>query len=765
MRISALGKDKILPFCRRIVCRAATWEILAAIAFVLWFCLKGRLWAGGPRKWDELLYMDLSLTPVPDGIVLNRFFHIYFQKLFMGLAGDAIKGAQLFWCFEIASIIVLIYFIAARIAPVSRRMVGLIAVLFFCGHRFMFTLPGVTYADLTVTLMIMAAIYLYLIAADQAGWRRIAGFAALGATCFFAFKSKDIGVISLLTIAGLGWREKKWSARRWVKDLGCQFGGLLLGCIALAVLDGIFLRDCLFSFRPSSFRSLVAFNAIVGTSGRFNWVDYFARISLPLVVLYAMSARVFTHSCFSVPAKTVWFFPMAVLLMLTFGALSHTLVLDDRYLYPVVPPLCVCAALALAKPFRAGASKLLKHPGVHAAFGAIAAVAAYFVAEYLAKGAYLPTDWGWSPANYHQALLEPASLCALMGLLAWASRWNPGSLFAALGLLWILGSPTLNANWADLTDGKAQRASQARFTVFSQIKGQLPLDDHAKYYLSLQTLPPKRYPTEYELEDRSRWLFNVFYNSHVKTDQWKSSDKPADFMAHKYDCAILTRKDWSQLEPFLDESARKKYVSKALPGDLDMTNIVLLASHDLARKAGWAIQQPTDLLQSIRATTNVFQLAAINNEYATFVGKTPETNEAMTSQAALLLAAVRPLALNDKMLYLGYECRRVSPSIASLSLAFYLKKPMLKDANLTVIGVVKPEHASYLIPEWRPHQRAVLFNGLVGASNWKPGEITPVVFTFVAAPIPYDILFSFQDAVDFPETRFYFCGTWSEAVH
>ena len=81
--------------------------ILAPIAAAL-----AAIWVfqyvGTSIEWDDLFYMNVSHYTTPQAWVLNRFWHIYLQKFFMWLAGDALAGAKAYWCFLFFSTCVLV---------------------------------------------------------------------------------------------------------------------------------------------------------------------------------------------------------------------------------------------------------------------------------------------------------------------------------------------------------------------------------------------------------------------------------------------------------------------------------------------------------------------------------------------------------------------------------------------------------------------------------------------------------------------------------
>lgn len=73
------------------------WFLAPVIAFLV------GIWTfpcvGTSVNWDDLLYMSLSQHTIPYAEILNRYGHIYLQKLFYRIVGDAVLGTRVYWCF------------------------------------------------------------------------------------------------------------------------------------------------------------------------------------------------------------------------------------------------------------------------------------------------------------------------------------------------------------------------------------------------------------------------------------------------------------------------------------------------------------------------------------------------------------------------------------------------------------------------------------------------------------------------------------------
>ena len=243
-------------------------------------------YAGGPQSWDEMRYMYLSMHPEPDPGILNRYFHIYFQKAFFYLAGnDPFLGVKLFWSFLIALTTMLIVINTKYFTPWGNWLLGFFPLLFFYAQPRILPFAGVTYADYTAMTMLTLSLTWYIGSFRSSRYQYLF-LALLGMTMFFAYKSTDNGIFSTVYLLGLGFSqgENRFIIERWLKRAGVVLLGLLIGQIVLMFLDQIFLGDAFFSLRASSWASLIQVN--FGAGGK-RFIDLLSK-NLWILILFTM---------------------------------------------------------------------------------------------------------------------------------------------------------------------------------------------------------------------------------------------------------------------------------------------------------------------------------------------------------------------------------------------------------------------------------------------------------------------------------------------
>jgi hypothetical protein len=166
------------------------------------------IWAypyiGTAIEWDDVFYMNLSQYTTPQAWVLNRYGHIYLQKAFFWIMGNAFTGARVYWCFLFFSTCILIYFCAKLLAGRKGYLIGATAVLLFCTLPTFAKFAGCSYSDFTVMFLVTLGSFLYL--AFLPGRRRCRHYvlALLGLIFFWAVKSKETGLCMVVLFLALG---------------------------------------------------------------------------------------------------------------------------------------------------------------------------------------------------------------------------------------------------------------------------------------------------------------------------------------------------------------------------------------------------------------------------------------------------------------------------------------------------------------------------------------------------------------------------------
>jgi 4-amino-4-deoxy-L-arabinose transferase-like glycosyltransferase len=482
---------------------------LGAVFALLWALVTWR--AGGPISSDEVFYLDLSMEPRPESFVLNRYFHIYFQKLFLALFSPPLVAVRVFWAFLFAASALAVYAAARRLCPSAPVASGALAAALFLGQPTLFQYAGVTYSDFTAMFMVAAGVWIYLrfVAAPGA---RPWGHVLFGAVVLLAFKSKETG--AALGVLGLGLlapgdEDTLPVARR----LGLLAAGIGAGLLVIAVLDAWWLHDPLFGLRFTSLRTHFAFNFLKGDPWerpRENWIGQ--AWSSELIAAFALYLATLWRWAETRPRaeRAVWMVPPAVLLLVTLPMLRAKLPVSPYYLAPAYPALCIAAGPFAGVLEAAGQGRRWKPYGALAALGAMAAALGLLL---LATSGPVPWEW---PASL-RIVVGPVILCVLLA----AAAWREAPLFPAVAagcLLPLVALPAAEVA-TGLARGTVARAVERRLFPYSAFAAELHVTPATRVFVSQGLYAQNAMLAKNEVLCRT--LFNLYFGAHARADQFE----------------------------------------------------------------------------------------------------------------------------------------------------------------------------------------------------------------------------------------------------
>ena len=513
-------------------------ECGAVVSFfvALWVYLT--LHAGGPLTWDEFWYIEASLNSAAYPEVLNRYFHIYLQKLFFALAGHPVPGVRVFWSFEVALVAALIY-AGVRLSSDGAGYWGAYAaVLFYFCQTLIFNFAGVTYADFTAMLMMALGVVLFLLNQRQKSRRSF--LILLGLTFFCAVKSKETGVCLLPLLWGSLWEDDArngWD--RAARNAGSLAVGVAVGVCGFMVLDRVFLGDALWSWRPSNLRRLMAMN--IGPWDRLgeNWYDLLltGMDLAPPMLLYLLSFASAGDGRDRSSIKYLWLVPLGAVVFLTYTMTRARWGVVPRYFIPVIPVVCVLAGHTINARgnSRDGAVKSLL---LLAFAGAVVVPATLWAEKSLAPV-------GWQRYTLYKAILYPFGVSLVLYLLLWVRRWNLGKRFlVSCGLILIISYP-LTMNESTIRTREAAKQSARRYYPYAAFARAIVFSPDMKMFISANLI------TKYHMLDAGdsicRGLFNWFFKQAANDAQFVIADPQNFFSDDSYTYIFLTTEDWGRL--------------------------------------------------------------------------------------------------------------------------------------------------------------------------------------------------------------------------
>ena len=513
-------------------------------AMLVWWILA--LKGSGPIYSDELLYVDIGLNNYQVASYGNRYFHVYLQKLFMGLAPTPLVGTKIFWGFLVSSTALLVYWNARSFFRHSQPLHGLIAVAFYFSYRFISRYCGVTSADITATWMVTLFLTIYLIHL-RTGRKYQWPLVLLGALSFLSFKTKETTFFANVFLLGLLFEQDgKFQFKKLSTFIKPFLAGFFSAVGFMIVLDAIFLRNPLFSISPSTFASVFENYAYTG-GFRKEPTSYFttfllADIMLPFL-LYLVSGVV-SHGREEQPSlKIVWLFPLLLAFFMTLNMLKIPWGFIERFYFPALPVIAILAPqwLHFEMP------RTLREKILMALFAL--AVIALVVFLHLAFQGYTASI-KWDYGKFVDSIYQPLLLCLLLGFILVVRRMNWWNILLPLAcILAFLISPLLNNQKYIFRTPLTQGFFDQAYAPFITYQDKIQYSDGMKVFIS------NGIATEYQTlsSDRNELsaMFNIFFNGRTSQQDIVIGFEPekmaSTLVARQFDYVLLTRADWQRI--------------------------------------------------------------------------------------------------------------------------------------------------------------------------------------------------------------------------
>ena len=541
---------------RRVSADVATRQLLVecgiviTLFFGLWVYLTKQ--AGGPITLDEFWYIEAALNSRAYPEVLNRYFHVYLQKLFFALTGHPVLGVKLFWSFEIALVSVMIYGSVKLLSGRSGYLGAYTALLFFFSQALIFDFAGVTYADFTAMLMVTLGAVLFLLIETRKIPRSFL-LIMLGVTSLCAVKSKETGVCLIPVLWGslwLGNEKKSWN--RAARDAGLIAIGIAMGLGGLMLLDHIFLGDALWGWRTANIHRLASFNIRPDIKrGSRNWYDVlFTRFDVAPPVLLSLfpfgSAN--TERDKSV-VRYLWLVPLGLVIFLT-GTMIRVHGVEPRYFVPALPLVSILAGhtINIHSNCRVGAIRSSLLLGFA---GAVAALTFLLIEKGVA-------DFGWQRDSFFKAIFYPLGLSLLLYLLIWGREWNTGKRFLlSFCLTSLLLFPLAHTERIIRLRVTAEQSAQ-RYYPYAAFAERIVFSPNMKIFVSKSLI--SQYGMLHQENSICRGLFDWFFKQAAKDEQFVVADPQVALAGGNFTYIFLTAEDWNTMA----EAVRSGPIGKVL---------------------------------------------------------------------------------------------------------------------------------------------------------------------------------------------------------
>jgi len=525
--------------------------ILVSLAIGIAFAVFAQ---GGPNSSDITLYMNVGMNGIKMPFILNRYFHVFLQTIFVKIAPSPVQGYHAFWGFIVGLNMCLIYFTARKVLKRSNPLHGILAALIFFSFSAVAETAGVIVVDFTAMTMITVFFFVYLLSLQQ-GHKNPWMVGALGFVLYLAFKTKETTLPAAILLIGLGWvDQEKFDFARLLKNALWVLLGGLGGVVFFGTLSWIILGDPFFGLRISEWREFLNTYAVyssrvletmnaLGDGNLDDWYKgYWFEFSMLPFLFYVISG-VRLNRKIGAARRLMWLVPLTYTLFLIIS-INNRLGYEIRFGLPVLPVLAILAPqfIDLRWPeTKRKRIRLLLYLGV----GLIVAVGLRVLLRFVVPARGL--DLGSVVTLMYYPILMTVLLASLF-LFKEQVLWQ---VVNALILLSLLVSPVAS----NLRSMFVFRENQAQYKEvilpFVEFEEEIDFNESTRFYMTYDVLD------QHELKigknvDELVALFNVYFDANATRANFTYTEAPADIsgdlLQGAYDYALVTMDDWIAMQ-------------------------------------------------------------------------------------------------------------------------------------------------------------------------------------------------------------------------
>lgn len=520
---------------------------------ILLFIVLALFARGGPLSTDIIGYADDSINGLRFPSIVNRYFNIYLQTIFIKLSPNPLLGLQSYWAFLISATCGLIYLGARIFSSHSQVLHGLLALGLFLSIESMSTTAGMPLVDHSAMLMVLLFTILMILSARQAN-KSIVLIGMLGFLFYLAFRTKETILPAGLLFFGLGMTtDGTYDTKLLVKRLLYVLLGVLAGIIFFIILNSIFLHDPLFGFRLSDIREYL--QTYVGnvissekTQSVDNWYTaYFFTSLLVPFILYLVSGSKAAREKESFPGtRLIWLVPLAIIIFVTI-AIGNEWGFLARFVYPALPLICFLAPQFLNLDLGAVDDKKKRIQAILVFLIALLLIA---IIRYGLR--ILVPHLGWDIWPFLTVVFVPVLLSIIVALVFyWKQPSLENSFLIAALVIAIIAIPIVKNAKTVIRDQPNFITATQLFYPFSAFQNLIQYTPDMRMYVSTNYWQP--FGLGHLVKDRNEIssLFNVYYGVGSTRNNFELSTGldavVHDLLSQRNTYALLSLKDWKAI--------------------------------------------------------------------------------------------------------------------------------------------------------------------------------------------------------------------------
>ena len=508
---------------------------------------------GGPNSTDVTWYMNVGLNGIKDTFIINRYFHVFLEALFLKLSPTPLIGLQNYWAFLVAGTSLGVYLAARLLNSRTNSLHGLLAVAFFFSVGAITDTAGLPLVDITAMFMVLLIVVLYVISARKEHVSKNL-IIIIGLLFLLSLKTKETTLPVAILFLGFGYvADKRFDLKVFFKRLGLVMIGVVFGIGLFLLLNMIFLGDPLFGFRLVEIQKFLE-TYVSGSqssekySGYENWITaYFLNDMWIIFLVYLISG---TKAAFNPFVKKgnllVWLVPLAVILFATFSV-GNQWGFQPRFIFPAIPIICLLGPQFLNLDLR----------NIHENNKRLTAISFFIIGLFALfvfriSIRYIFNNTGWDITIFMAAVITPVLVTIILACVFLLKRIPLYASYLISVLLIAIVSVPITHNLKQIIINQPNKiASERLIYPFTSFSGKIEFTSDMKFYISQDVW--RKMETSYFLKDRVEIssLFNIVFNASSTKNNFitpnESATIPLDLDDSIYSSVLLSIDNWQAI--------------------------------------------------------------------------------------------------------------------------------------------------------------------------------------------------------------------------
>jgi hypothetical protein len=539
--------------------------ILVIVAFAgLWVALAKV--AGGPIYSDELWYIQVGLNDISAFNVMNRYFHIYLQKLFMELAPSPLEGVRVYWGFLVTFTTALVYLAARLLSARNSILHGLLAVVVLASFHLLADYSGVTVVDIPAMALLALMLLLYVLAIrfpHTQPWILV----LLGVLLFLSIKTKETLIVTGILFFGFGFNSQGgYQLSKFVRAALRICAGIGIGIVIFILMNTLVLKDPLFGLLPNHFsafanelRTTAGLNPEIG-----DWYTAYLLPTLPVAFLLFFASGLKSSERFPPAIRITWLIPLMLILFLSFSMIKGDWGIRARHLFPILPFFSVLAPQFLDVTLPTTRRERIWF-WLYAGLGAALIAVIHFGSKRLVY------NMEGDITSFLAYVLFPIIFSLLLAVLMLIKRYSVHTYILPVICIGLLLYPSIHSNLKSVFIARPVAISfQERIYPLAAFREQIQPSAEMRMLVPWNTAAAMGNPNLEQ--DIMLSLFNLYFDASTERDNFHlvelNEENLPSLWQQEFNYLLLTSWEWELLQEQLSmESIEQRYIVYSEPGE------------------------------------------------------------------------------------------------------------------------------------------------------------------------------------------------------